>query len=67
MTLAMSMRLNSTSLRKRSWTLIFSWSIFWAIAVLAPFCSGWAAIEAAAGHAAHHATPAPVDHDHDPT
>lgn len=46
--------------------LIFSWLVFSAITVLAPFCSGWAAIEAAAGHAAHHATPAPADDDHDP-
>lgn len=63
------MRLNSTRhyLRKRSWTLIFSWSVFWAIAALAPFCTGWAAIEAAASHAAHQAAPAPADDDHDPT
>jgi hypothetical protein len=36
------------------------------IAVLAPFCSGWATIEAAASHAAHHVKPAPADDDHDP-
>jgi hypothetical protein len=34
--------------------------------VLAPFCNGWAASEAAASHAAHHATPTPADDDHDP-
>jgi hypothetical protein len=62
------MRLNSTHrrFRKRSWTLIFSWSVFWAIIVLAPFCSGWATIEVAASHAAHHATPAPANDDHNP-
>jgi ABC-type nickel/cobalt efflux system permease component RcnA len=62
------MRLNSTrrSMRKGSWTLIFSWSVFAVFSALAPFCSGWAAIETAANHAAHHTAPAHADDHHDP-
>jgi hypothetical protein len=65
---AVTKRLISTrySIRKRSSTLIFSWLVFWSMAVLAPFCSGWAAIEAAGGHAAHHSTPASADGGHGP-
>lgn len=64
------MRLSSTRkcLRKRSWLLIVSWSVFWAItALVTPFCEGWAAIEVAGNHATHQAAPVPAADNADPT